>query len=162
MMHGMMGSHHAILLLCCKQLFMRSQKKTKAKSKKLAEKKTEKLENAEKQDETEHTSMSIEEAEEADATEAEEVAKEVAKDDKEKKKEKKEISLRQYLLFAEDKKDPSKNVAAFFLQTCPVKAREDFSKRWPSFEIYNVIQSAASSKTASWLKDHDSFQSQLF
>ena len=149
MMHGMMGSHHAILLLCCKQLFMRSQKKTKAKSKKPAE----------KQDETEDTSRS---AEEADATEAEEVAKEVAKDDKEKKKEKKEISLRQYLLFAEDKKDPSKNVAAFFLQTCPVKAREDFSKRWPSFEIYNVIQSAASSKTASWLKDHDSFQSQLF
>lgn len=65
--------------------------------------------------------------------------------------------MRQYLLFAEDKKDPSKNVAAFFLQTCPVKAREDFLKRWPSLEIYNVIQSAASSKTASWLKDNDSF-----
>lgn len=94
---------------------------------------------------------------EANASGVEEAAE---KDDKE-KKQKKEISLRQYLLFAEDEKDPSKTVAAFFLQTCPVKAREDFLKRWPSFKIYNVIQSAASDKTASWLEDHDSFQCQL-
>ena len=142
---------------------MKSDKKpSKAKSKKLAEKKKDKkLETTEKQEEkVKSTSRSVKEAEEetsssleADVTEAEAAAK----DDNEGKKRKKEISLRQYLLFAEDKKDPSKNVAAFFLQTCPVKAREDFLKRWPSLEIYNVIQSAASSKTASWLKDHDSF-----
>lgn len=109
---------------------MKSDKKPgKAKSKKPAEKKKDKkLETAEKQEEEISSS-------EADVTEAEEAAK----DDREGKKQKKEISLRQYLLFAEDKKDPSKNVAAFFLQTCPVKAREDFLKKWPSLEIYNVI-----------------------
>lgn len=147
---------------------MKSDKKpSKAKSKKLAEKKKDKkLETTEKEkiEKQEEEAMkcalessAAEEEEkssvEAAATEAEGVAK---NDDKD-KKQKKEISLRQYLLFAEDERDPSKSVAAFFLQTCPVKAREDFLKRWPSFKIYNVIQSAASDKTASWLKDHDSF-----
>lgn len=140
-----------------------SEKLVHENQKEAAKKSCKRLKTEKKEEEVLDAHSSEAEEEESDVEQAERVTpeQEAAADEVKAKKQKKEISLRQYLLFAEDKKDSSKTIAAFFLQTCPVKAREDFQKKWPSFEIYNVIQSAASDKTASWLKDHDSFQSQL-
>lgn len=65
--------------------------------------------------------------------------------------------VKQYMVFGAEPGQEKATACEFILATCGAKARETFRPRHPGVEIWQVMQTAESVLTKSFIESHDQF-----